>query len=98
VRLRFEWDESKDLDNQHRRGISFEEAKAVFLDPFRKTTHDDRYDYSEERFQTIGMVEGRCMILFVAWTSREDGVETIRIISARRAKPHERRLYGNRKF
>jgi uncharacterized DUF497 family protein len=49
---------------------------------------DDRENYGEERFNIIGMVEGR--ILFVSYTVRND---VIRIISARGAEPYERRRY-----
>ena len=28
----FEWDESRDAENQRKHGVAFEEAKAVFLD------------------------------------------------------------------
>jgi uncharacterized protein len=49
---------------------------------------DDREDYGEERFTIIGMVENR--LLFIAYTMRG---ESIRIISARGAEPHERRSY-----
>jgi uncharacterized DUF497 family protein len=43
---------------------------------------------SEDRHVIIGMVNNR--LLFVSYTMR---VETIRIISARGAEPHERRQY-----
>jgi uncharacterized DUF497 family protein len=44
--------------------------------------------YGEDRFVILGMVDGR--LLFVAYTIRND---TIRIISARGAEPHEKRKY-----
>jgi uncharacterized DUF497 family protein len=43
----------------------------------------------EQRFVIIGMAEG-CVVLFVAYTERE---ERIRIISARRATQHEQDDY-----
>jgi uncharacterized DUF497 family protein len=45
---------------------------------------------SEHRFVTVGLVEDR--LLFVSYTLRG---ETIRIISARLAEPHERRRHHN---
>ena len=51
---------------------------------------DDRHGDAEERFVTVGMVEGR--LLFVVYTLRG---ECIRIISAREAEPRERRRYHN---
>jgi uncharacterized DUF497 family protein len=94
----FEWDEDKAEANLRKHGVSFGDAQLVFLDPFRQTRFDKRRDYGEERLQTIGMVEGKCLLLFVAWTIRESGAEVIRIISARYANSKERRRYGDRTF
>jgi hypothetical protein len=52
---------------------------------------DASQDPNEERYAMIAMVENR--LLFVAYTIRE---ERIRIISARKAEPHERRKYHDR--
>ena len=84
----FEWDENKNQANIRDHGIDFNDAKNVFLDPFRIERIDDRKDYGEVRFQTIGIVDGR--LLFVVYTY-ENG--NIRLISARRAERHERRKY-----
>jgi uncharacterized DUF497 family protein len=67
-------------------------------DPNHISERDTRFDYSEERWQTIGMIEERCILLYVAHTTRENGIEVIRIINARRATNKERRRYGNRKI
>lgn len=82
----FEWDDAKAARNYADHGITFEIAKRVFSDPFATERLDDREDYGEDRYNIIGMVEGR--ILSVTYTLR-DG--TIRIISARGAEPHEKR-------
>ena len=66
----------------------FAAARDVFKDPFAIEQLDDREDYGEDRFIIVGMVEGR--LLFVAYTVRG---ESIRIISARGAEPHEQRRY-----
>ena len=86
-------------DNWREHRIDFEDAKLVFFDSDRITEWDSRFDdYGEERLQTIGMAKN-LLLLVVAWTDRSnDDFEVIRIISARKAEPHERRLYGNRKF
>lgn len=49
---------------------------------------DDRYDYGEERYAILGIADGRFIV--VIFTMRG---ENIRLISARRAEPHERRKY-----
>jgi uncharacterized DUF497 family protein len=94
----FEWDEEKGRANFRKHGIFFTDAASVFDDPHRLTEPDYRFDYDEMRWQTIGMARNRCMMLFVVYTYPYGGTEAIRIISARPARPHERRLYGNRKI
>jgi uncharacterized protein len=85
----FEWDDVKAKDNLRRHGVSFEQARDVFKDPFAMDLIDDRNDYGREhRYVTIGMVDGR--LLFVSYTMRQ---ERIRIISARGAEPYEQRRY-----
>ncbi len=86
----FEWDDGKAALNRRNHGVSFEMAREVFKDIFATEWTDDRLGYAEQRFVTVGMVEGR--LLFVAYTLRG---ERIRIISAREAEPHERRRYHN---
>lgn len=68
--------------------MTFATAKLVFKDPFAIEWRDDRFDYGEERFNILGMVENR--LLSVSYTVRD---ERIRIVSARRAEPNERRGY-----
>jgi uncharacterized DUF497 family protein len=57
-------------------------------DPFIIEWIDEGQDEREQRFSALGMVENR--LLFVAYTMRGNA---IRIISARRAEPFERRRY-----
>jgi len=94
--MRFTWDDAKNRSNQQKHdGIAFEEAAHVFLDPFHLSRHD-RIEEGEERWQTLGVVHG-VTILLVAHTITDDDdgepVEEIRIISARRATPKERKYY-----
>jgi uncharacterized protein len=90
--VRFEWDASKDRTNRRKHGVSFETAVRVFTDPFA-LSEQDRIEGGEQRWRTIGLVEG-FLILVVAHAAREeDTVDVIRIISARRADRAERRRY-----
>ena len=97
--VRFEWDEAKNVSNQRKHdGVSFEEAVWVFQDPLHVSVQD-RIEDGEQRWQTVGAVQG-VMILVVAHTATEadaegGSVEIIRLISARRATPRERRRYEN---
>jgi uncharacterized protein len=91
----FEWDEAKDLVNQRKHGISFRRASRVFSDPLR-VSKVDRIEGGEIRWQTFGVIEG-VLLLMVAhtiWDANLD-VETVRIISARRATRQERWIYEN---
>jgi uncharacterized DUF497 family protein len=62
--------------------------REVFRDPFALEWVDDSQAAQEPRYSMIGLAEGR--LLFVAYTTRH---EVIRIISARKAVPYERRKY-----
>ncbi|MFG5777375.1 BrnT family toxin [Comamonas sp. J-3] len=89
----FEWDPDKAALNIKKHQLSFEIAARVFSDRFALVVQH-RIENGELRWQTLGMVEGYVLLL-VAHTvrSNEDGSETIRIISARRADKSERRMY-----
>ena len=93
---RFEWDEGKNLSNQRKHGVTFEETSQVFHDPLYVSVQD-RIEGGEQRWQTLGIVGG-LLVLLVAHTFTEEyaegtPIEVIRIISARRATPKERRRY-----
>jgi len=68
--VRFEWDETKNLSNRRKHGVSFEEACQVFLDPLYVSVQD-RIEGGESRWQTLGLVEG-VLLLTVAHTVREE--------------------------
>jgi len=63
-------------------------AREAFQDPFAIEWGDAEQDPNEERHGMIAMVENRA--LFVGYTIRG---ERIRIITARKAEPYERRRY-----
>jgi uncharacterized DUF497 family protein len=91
--MRFEWDEAKNRLNLERHKIRFETAVLAFDDPHAVTVPDKLHDEEEERFVTLGRPEGS-FVLFVVNAEREaSGEEVIRIISARKATPSERRIY-----
>lgn len=85
----FVWNEEKALVNilEHD-GIRFEEAAAVFFDPFLVFEDASRND--EERDAAIGY-DARQRLLYVVHIEFED--DHIRIISARKAEPKERQRY-----
>jgi len=90
----FEWDAKKAAANLAKHGVSFEESATVFADPEALDGPDVRHSGEEPRFLRLRRSAlGR--IVIVAYTLRRSGnVETIRIISARRASRKERAAYG----
>ncbi|MBQ1837689.1 MAG: BrnT family toxin, partial [Neisseriaceae bacterium] len=56
--MQFEWDEKKAADNIKKHGIVFNDAAFVFADEHRIEWFDNRQDYGEDRFNTVGMVFG----------------------------------------
>ncbi len=86
----FEWDDEKDRSNLAKHKVSFQTARLVFDDPLAVSV-PDRVVRDEERWQTLGRVGD---VLLVAHTYRADNDhEVIRMISARKATPRERRIY-----
>ena len=73
--------------------MNFETATRAFADSYA-LVEQDRIENGEYRWQTLGIVEGY-LLLLVAHTTRNDETDTeiIRIISARRAEPKERKRY-----
>jgi uncharacterized DUF497 family protein len=57
----FEWDDAKARANYRLHGVRFEAARGVFNDLSALDRHDDREDYGEARYVTIGVVAGRLL-------------------------------------
>ena len=93
--MRVEWDEKKNIANQKKHGVSFEEARTVFLDEEGILIPDPDHSDTEERFVIIGRsIQFR--ILIVCHCYREND-EVIRLISARKANSLERNQYINKR-
>lgn len=90
--MRFEWDDDKNRSNVAKHHVSFEKAVSVFDDQ-HAISIQDRIVEGEERWQTLGMIAG--VLYFVAHTWIQEATdEVIRVISARKADPSERRVYA----
>lgn len=85
----FEWDEVKARANLRKHGVDFADATAVFEDEWAITVKDVITAVDEQRYLTIGSDALR-RVLVVAYTWRGS---RIRVVSARRASPAERRQY-----
>jgi uncharacterized DUF497 family protein len=82
------WDEAKAAANRGKHGVSFEVAQLAFDDPLILSQPDPHPD--GDRWQSLAAVGA--VVLFVVHTWPDDDSDG-RIISARRATPHERRSY-----
>lgn len=85
----FVWNAGKAEINWRKHGIRFKEAATVFGDPLFVLTDASRND--EARDAAIGF-DMRGRLLFVVHIEIE--ATCIRIISARRAEPHEEVIYA----
>jgi len=81
------WDDHKNRINIEKHGCSFEEAHLI-LNSFNLTFIDDKKDYGEIRYTTIGIWYER--IAIVVYTMRDD---YYRIISMRKANEREKAYY-----
>lgn len=88
--MQFEWDEEKNQKNLKNHGIDFETAARVFADPNRIEKYDINHSGEEDRFITIGIINGTAYVVMVVYTERR---EIIRLISARKATNKERKVY-----
>ncbi len=91
--MRFEWNEEKSIHNLQKHGVSFEEAKEVFEDPFHISKLDHRFDYFEERWITLGSTKKDKILVVANMFFDENGEEVIRITNARKANQEERKFY-----
>ena len=88
--MEFEWDENKNKSNIEKHGIDFNDAKEIFNDKNRTNSEDNRQDYGEKRWVSIGKMYKA--IIVVVFTIRN----ATRIISARMANKKEREKYSNK--
>jgi uncharacterized DUF497 family protein len=90
---RFVWDERKAKSNLAKHRVTFENATRVFDDPLAFSVQN-RILRGEERWITIGTIDGIVVLVVVNTIYEEQGEEVIRIISARKATPREKRIYA----
>lgn len=73
--------------NLQQHGFDFVDASQVFDGP-TYTYEDDRFNYSEQRFVTLGVLEGVVVSIVPTETPRQ-----IRVISLRKATKHEQAIF-----
>jgi uncharacterized protein len=87
--VEYQWHEAKAATNFAKHGISFTAAARALEDPRKIEILDDRFDYNEDRIQSLCMDRGT--VLLVVTVMPDDNV--CRIISARKATRHEQERY-----
>lgn len=85
--MRLSWDENKRKANLRKHGLDFRDSSKVF-DGFTFTFEDDRFEYGEQRFITLGVVQNMAVVI-----THTDHDEAIRVISMRKATKHEQKIY-----
>ncbi|MGK7883377.1 MAG: BrnT family toxin [Crocosphaera sp.] len=97
--MEFEWDDNKNQANIAKHGIDFEQAKAVFNDPWLLIFFDERQEYGELREIAIGrmplVTQNKSFVVVVVYTERNT---VTRLISARKANKQERKRYEQGKI
>lgn len=84
--MEFEYNSSKSELNEAKHGLDFEAAQSLWNDPDRVGFPAKSKD--EKRFALLAMFKGKLWVAF--YTPRENKT---RIISVRRARTNERKLY-----
>lgn len=92
--MEFEWDVNKAASNEIKHDVSFEEAKTIFSNPLAVIFVDEEHSDEEKREIIVGHSNNNRLIL-VIFTERSN---KIRIISARKATPNERKDYEENAF
>ena len=85
--MKFTWDEAKRRFNLIKHKLDFVDASAVF-DGITATFEDNRFDYGEQRFITLGLLSSAVVV--IVHTERDN---SIRVISMRKATKYEQKLY-----
>ena len=85
--MRFTWSERKRALNIKEHGLDFVDAPRVF-EGSTYTFEDSRFDYGEQRFETLGLLAG--VPVSIVHTETED---EIRVISFRKATKNEADIY-----
>jgi uncharacterized DUF497 family protein len=86
----FEWDPLKAATNANKHGVTFEQAAGVFKDPMALTLLDQEHTDDEDRWITLGLVNGLHYLVVVhIYRDEQEDTVTIRLISAREATKRE---------
>ena len=83
------------MRNRKKHGVLFEEAATIFADPNGLEGEDHEHTDAEPRWKILALsAEGRVLLVVYTLRRLRNGIETIRIISARHASRKERKAYA----
>jgi uncharacterized DUF497 family protein len=88
--MRYSYDPAKKASNLQKHGLDFDDAKSVIESGQTVTFEDNRFQYHEPRFITLGMLTGTVVVIVTTESDTE-----IRIISMRKADKNEQKIYFN---
>jgi len=66
----FEWNQTKNIENQQKHGVSFSEAQFAFMDEKRVIAEDLIHSQEESRYYCFGLNQDKTGILTVRFTYR----------------------------
>jgi len=95
--MKFIWDLQKDKTNKQKHKVSFNQASYIFADKYALTIYDSKHSEDEERWITLGAANNNVILVVVHTYREQDGIEYIRIISARKATKNEKKQYMERR-
>jgi len=87
--MKFEWDDTKNLENIAKHGLDFADAHEIFDGPVLEHL-DSRFEYNEERWIAVGVLR---YVVCVVLVYTERSTSNLRIISFRKADRNEREAY-----
>lgn len=86
--MRYSYDPAKKAANLKKHGFDFDDARRVIESAQTVTFEDQRFDYGETRYLTLGLLHDAVVIIATAETDK-----SIRIISMRKADKNEQKIY-----
>ena len=86
IHVNITWDDIKRRANIAKHGLDFVDVGKVFAGP-TFTIPDSRFDYGEERFVSIGLMDADVVVIVHTETENE-----IRVISMRKGTANEQKI------
>ncbi len=86
--MRYVYDPAKKAANLRKHGLNFDDASEVIESDTNVTFEDRRFDYGEQRFITLGLLDANVVVVVTTETDEE-----IRVILMRKAEQNEQEIY-----